>query len=557
MSQEKLGVGIVGACGRGSGFVSAITDSPRATLAAVCDVNADALARTRAETGAQRAFDDYEAMLDSGAVDAVVIATPMPLHVPQSIAALERGVHVLSEVPAGVSVEACRRLVETEHRSTATYAMAENYIFSRSNMIVGEIARRGLFGEPYFADGEYLHDVKHLATQTPWRRHWQLGIHGVTYPTHSLGPILDWMPEQRVTHVCCSGAGSRHRADDGKLFENEAAEIMLGRLSGGGLVKLRVDLTSDRPHAMHNYQLQGTDGCYESARAPGERDRVWLRDRDNGRKPGERRWLALDDLADEFLPECWRNPPEAALQSGHGGGDYLVMRDFLDAVLDATPPRCGIHRAMDSTLPGLVSQDSAARNGLWLPVPDSRHWIDPERAPTPQLQMLWPPDRYPDLPELHSDYLLRPFRDDDGPDYLALMTRAGFEGWDAARLEHVRREIIPSGFFVVEHKPTGRVVATAQAQHKPKDDHPEGGEMAWVAADPDHRGQRLGHAVVAAATRRLLDAGYRRVYLLTDDHRLPALSVYLKMGWQPRLTDQTMRDRWEQVSRQLDAARHA
>ena len=51
------------------------------------------------------------------------------------------------------------------------------------------------------------------------------------------------------------------------------------KMKNGGLVKIRVDMLSDRPHAMNNYQLQGTNGAYESARSHGmgEKNRVWLR----------------------------------------------------------------------------------------------------------------------------------------------------------------------------------------------------------------------------------------------------------------------------------------
>ena len=69
----------------------------------------------------------------------------MPLHVPQSIAALERGVHVLSEVPAGVSISACRRLLRACSGSRASYMLSENVTYTRPNMIVTEMVRRGEF----------------------------------------------------------------------------------------------------------------------------------------------------------------------------------------------------------------------------------------------------------------------------------------------------------------------------------------------------------------------------------------------------------------------------
>jgi hypothetical protein len=138
----------------------------------------------------------------------------------------------------------------------------------------------------------------------------------------------------------------------------------------GGLVKIRVDMLSDRPHAMTNYQLQGTDGCYESARARGETPKIWLRS-----LAGERNtWMALADLEAEHMPEMWRNPPDQARRAGHGGGDYFEVLDWVDAITGTKLCPVGIHEAMDMTLPGLVSQQSILEDGAWLEVPDSREW---------------------------------------------------------------------------------------------------------------------------------------------------------------------------------------
>ena len=63
------------------------------------------------------------------------------------------------------------------------------------------------------------------------------------------------------------------------------------------------------------------------------------------------------------------------------------------------------------------------------------------------------------------------------------------------------------------------------ALHLPLEYHPCGGELGWVAGDPEHKGSGLGFAVCAAVTRRLLEIGYRNIYLLTDDFRLPAIKL--------------------------------
>jgi predicted dehydrogenase len=370
MSSSPIRLAIVGAAGRGGSFRRSVDAAPDLSLEMLCDLDEDGLAKAAEACGVERTFTDYERMLDEAAPDAVIIGTPMPLHVEQSIAALERGIHVLSEVPAGVSVAECRRLVAACNASDAVYMMAENYTYRRANQVVREMVRAGAFGEIYYAEGEYIHELKELNEKTPWRRRWQTGVNGITYGTHSLGPILQWFQGQRVTEVCCAGAGNRYRDPRGEAYENEASCVLLGRLSGGGLVKIRVDMLSNRPHAMNNHQLQGTAGCYESSRAPGEADRVWLADH----CPDMKTWKDLDELAADFPSPMWQRYEAAASEAGHGGGDLLELVDFADAVAGRRPTPIGIHEAMDMTLPGLVSQQSIRESGAWLPVPDSRAW---------------------------------------------------------------------------------------------------------------------------------------------------------------------------------------
>ncbi|MCS6775876.1 MAG: Gfo/Idh/MocA family oxidoreductase [Chloroherpetonaceae bacterium] len=371
MGNGVIRLGIVGACGRGASFRSALEALPMFQVRAVCDTNAEGLPEAAARLGAELQYTDYERMLDDAGLDAVLIGTPMPWHVPQAIAALERGIHVLSEVPAGVHVEECRSLVHAVAGGRAQYMMAENYIYTRQNLLVRALARRGLFGTPYYAVGEYLHELKALNEATPWRRRWQTGINGNTYPTHSLGPILQWMPGDRVVAVACAGSGHHYRDPRGDYYENEDTTITLCRMQSGGLVVLRLDMLSDRPHCMHAYQLQGTDGAYESARAPGERDRVWLRALGHDREA----WQDLMALEEAFLPAVYRERLEAARRAGHGGGDYFVLAEFADAVLQQTQPAIDIHAAMDMTLPGLMSQQSIQEGGRWVEVPDSRAWV--------------------------------------------------------------------------------------------------------------------------------------------------------------------------------------
>ncbi len=372
---EKLNFGIVGACARGGSF-KAGCDAVGVNIKAVCDINIDELDAAANRLGADEKYTVYEEMLDKANIDAVIIGTPMHLHASQAIAALERNIHVLSEVTAAISIEECKALVQAVARSDAIYMMAENYTYMKPNVFIKELVRAGMFGQVYYAEGEYLHELKGLNERTPWRRKWQNGIDGITYGTHSLGPILQWMSDDRVVRVCCEGSGHHYRDPRGDEYAQDTS-VMLCKTAKGALIKIRVDMISDRPHAMTNYQLQGTDGCYESSRGGGfDRSKIWLR-----KLSKQVRWLDvetlmnLDSIAEKYLPASWRDSYDIALKAGHGGGDYFEVLDFVNAIIGKAPSPIGIHEAMDMTLPGLMSQQSIKDGGRWIDVPDSREWV--------------------------------------------------------------------------------------------------------------------------------------------------------------------------------------
>ncbi|MEJ7652578.1 MAG: hypothetical protein WKH64_04110, partial [Chloroflexia bacterium] len=45
------------------------------------------------------------------------------------------------------------------------------------------------------------------------------------------------------------------------------------------------------------------------------------------------------------------------------------------------------------------------------------------------------------------------------------------------------------------------------------------------------------------------DLGWERVFLLTEDFRLPAITMYLRLGFEPEMQDPTHPTRWEALRR--------
>jgi predicted dehydrogenase len=100
-----VGVGIMGSC-----HARNIKHINHARLTAVCDIDkpkADAIAR---EVGC-KAYYDATTLIESGEIDAVLIATPHYFHTTIGIQALKKGLHVLVEKPISVHKADCQRLI--------------------------------------------------------------------------------------------------------------------------------------------------------------------------------------------------------------------------------------------------------------------------------------------------------------------------------------------------------------------------------------------------------------------------------------------------------------
>ena len=105
MSTPAIRIGVIGVGGRGRQLLTGgggsgggdggddfaeVLQKHQAIVAAVCDSDAAALRMAQEQLGAAAAFTAYDELLASGVVDAVVLATPMHLHVSQAVAALDR-----------------------------------------------------------------------------------------------------------------------------------------------------------------------------------------------------------------------------------------------------------------------------------------------------------------------------------------------------------------------------------------------------------------------------------------------------------------------------------
>jgi mycothiol synthase len=117
--------------------------------------------------------------------------------------------------------------------------------------------------------------------------------------------------------------------------------------------------------------------------------------------------------------------------------------------------------------------------------------------------------------------------------------------WDAAR---ARRDLIDAEdvktTFVVEEN--GQILGTASARYF-EQRFPGVGYVHWVAVDPAARGRGIFDKAMDAVHRQFLADSRKVAFLETDDHRLPAISAYLRLGYVPQYTEDDHEARWSAI----------
>lgn len=148
MSKTTVRVGVVGVGRAGRiharNFAKGV---PGAELVAVADPFDEALATAREEFGDIELFKDYNEMLASPLVDAVVVVTPTNLHIDVVTRAAAEGKHVLCEKPMAMTVDECRTMIDACDAAGVKLQIAFMRRFDRGFRYAKEQIDAGAIGE--------------------------------------------------------------------------------------------------------------------------------------------------------------------------------------------------------------------------------------------------------------------------------------------------------------------------------------------------------------------------------------------------------------------------
>lgn len=319
MSDVRLGIIGVGNIGRHHANYLLEGKVGRATLAGLCSVIPQELEPFRGR--GPQLFTDAGEMLRSGAVDAVVIATPHYQHVTIGIAALEAGLHIMVEKPiAAHKADAERLIAAARARPRQVFAaMFQLRIEPRYQKLrqllqggeIGELMRLTWINTDWFRTDAYY-------ASSDWRATWKGEGGGVLINQclHNLD-TLQWlmgMPA-RVRAFCQLGRYRHIEVEDTVTAYLEWA---------GGATGTFVSTTAEAP-GTNRLEIAGSRGrlVLENERLVFDRNEVDAREFNRTTRSGFAK------------PDTWRiEIPFANATLPHA----QLMQAFVDSILEGRPP---------------------------------------------------------------------------------------------------------------------------------------------------------------------------------------------------------------------------
>jgi len=358
---ETVRVGVFGV-GRGQSFAQQAAAMAGVELVALCDMREGALRDFAGQFSGVTTYTDYDRFLEHD-MDAVVLANYATEHAPAAIKAMRAGKHVQSENIAVKTMGEAVELVRTVEATGLIYMYGENYCYSNTSQEMRRLYKAGELGEFRYGEGEYVHPVSPDTKiwLSPTWDHWRNWLPATYYCTHAMSPI---MYATRTRPVKVNGFEVPYDHDDPTCTDtakrSDIAGLIVCQMDNGGYAKLLQGHLKD--HRLW-VRIYGNRGSVES-----------LRHGDGGSvKVHKEPWDTPTGEAEEriYHPKFPRLHDQAA-KTGHGGGDFFVLHEFVKAIRTGRRPYLDVYTGLQMCCIGILAHRSALSNNATYEVPSFR-----------------------------------------------------------------------------------------------------------------------------------------------------------------------------------------
>ncbi len=331
---SRVRTALVG-CGKvGQIHASALESLAESEFVAVCDASPERASRFATRYGTS-AFTDLATMLKEAHVEAILVATPHPLHAEAVVEAANFGAHALIEKPMAASLADCDAMLAAAQRSGVKLGVISQRRFYEPVARMKAAIDAGKLGRPALGVFQmYSWRDQAYYESDPWRGKWSTEGGGVlvNQSPHQLDLLIWFLGD--VAEVSGYWANVNHPG-----IEVDDTAVASIRFQSGGLGSI-ITSVSQKPGLFTKVHVHGSSGA--SVGVETDRGATFI--------------AGVSEIAEPPLNDVWNIPGEEHRLSEFQAEDrirfasvnatshyhMLQIRDFLQAILaDRTPSVTG------------------------------------------------------------------------------------------------------------------------------------------------------------------------------------------------------------------------
>ncbi len=266
-------VGFIGAGGIAHAHAANLKKIAGVELVCAADVSEKGLENFKEKQGIARIYSDCQEMLakEKGNLDAISVCTPNGLHAPNSIAALQAGLHVIVEKPMAMNAVEGQAMIDAAKKAGKQLVVGFQWRFDPKTTVLKNQADAGVFG-----------NIKYVRVQALRRRgipNWgvfgrkdlqgggpmiDIGVHvtemahfvmGSPKPIAASGMTATYIGDRSSTEIASMWSGWDH-----KTYTVEDLAVGFVRFDNGAVMVIESSFAAHIEKDVWNFQVMGDKG---------------------------------------------------------------------------------------------------------------------------------------------------------------------------------------------------------------------------------------------------------------------------------------------------------
>ncbi|MBP6963353.1 MAG: Gfo/Idh/MocA family oxidoreductase [Armatimonadetes bacterium] len=367
-NEQEVRCGFIGVGTEGSMLLGKLLRVPGVTVAAVCDIYPPNLKKGLRIARGARGYEDYRWMLERDDLDAVLIATPLYLHAPMSIAAMQSGRHVFCEKMMAYSIKDAKAMLRTSLDTGKYLQIGHQRRYNALYNHAYKLIQQGVLGK-----------ITHVRCM--WNRNgsWRRAV-----PDPQFERLINWRMYSEYSQGLMAELAS-HQTHVVNWFLGSTPVSVMGMAGidywkDGREVYDNVNVLFEYPEGVKLYYQSLTtnqyDSCYEQFmgdkgtlvvtpgkaqlfKEPSAEDVMWAAAAHKETVGGKEAILLDADVTARLKAQAGDGEQ---IQAGEKKDDYLSeLEDFIGCIREGRQPDCDGQEGLESAATCLLANDAMAQ----------------------------------------------------------------------------------------------------------------------------------------------------------------------------------------------------